>query len=189
MPTALDGVSATVNGKAAYLYYISPSQVNILTPPDAMSGSVQVVLTNNGAVSMAFTATAQDLSPSFFVFDGTHLAAAHLNGSYVGPTTLYPGLTTPAKPGELVVLFGNGFGPTSVPVVSGSITQGGTLMTMPAIRIGGVTASLQYAGLAAPGEYQFNVFVPSSLADGDQPITASYGGLTTQAGAVITVQH
>ena len=44
MPTALDGVSVTVNGKSAYVSYISPVQVNILTPPDAMSGPVQVVL-------------------------------------------------------------------------------------------------------------------------------------------------
>src|SRR5690242_15084424 len=29
MPTNLDGVSVTVNGKAAYVYYISPTQVNI----------------------------------------------------------------------------------------------------------------------------------------------------------------
>jgi uncharacterized protein (TIGR03437 family) len=34
MPVQLDGVSATVNGKSAYLYFISPGQVNILTPPD-----------------------------------------------------------------------------------------------------------------------------------------------------------
>src|SRR5580704_14343385 len=48
MPTKLDGVSVTVNGKSAYVCYISPTQVNILTPPDAISGAVQVVLTNNG---------------------------------------------------------------------------------------------------------------------------------------------
>jgi len=36
MPTQLDQVSATVNGKKAYVYYISPTQINILTPPDAM---------------------------------------------------------------------------------------------------------------------------------------------------------
>ena len=42
MPTKLDGVSATVNGKPAFVYYISPTQVNVLTSPDAISGSVQV---------------------------------------------------------------------------------------------------------------------------------------------------
>src|ERR1022692_5235786 len=31
MPTSLDSVSATVNGKLAYIYLLSPAQVNILT--------------------------------------------------------------------------------------------------------------------------------------------------------------
>ena len=38
MPTQLDGVSVTVNGKSGYVYYISPTQVNMLTPPDAIIG-------------------------------------------------------------------------------------------------------------------------------------------------------
>jgi hypothetical protein len=46
----------------------SPTQVNILTPPDAMTGPVQVVATNNGTVGASFTAQAQSISPSFFVF-------------------------------------------------------------------------------------------------------------------------
>ena len=47
LPTSLDGVSVTVNGKNAYVYYISPTQVNILTPPDAMTGAVAVVVTSS----------------------------------------------------------------------------------------------------------------------------------------------
>src|ERR1035438_4430462 len=105
MPIKLDNVSATVNGKPAFVYYISPLQVNILTPPDALSGSVQVEVTYNGAASAAFTAQAQSLSPSFFVFSGgPYVAATHPNGTYIGPTTLYPGATTPATPGETVVI-------------------------------------------------------------------------------------
>jgi len=52
LPTQLDGVSVTVNGKRAYVYFISPTQVNVLTPPDALpSGPAQVVVTNNGTAS------------------------------------------------------------------------------------------------------------------------------------------
>jgi uncharacterized protein (TIGR03437 family) len=189
MPTQLDGVSATVNGKSAYVWYISPAQVNILTPPDAMQGSINVVVTNNGVASAAFAAQAQTLSTSFFVFDTTHIAATHVNGSYIGPTTLYPGSTTPALPGETVVIFANGFGTTSIPIVSGSSVQSGTLATLPVIMIGGVQATVLYAGLVAPGEYQFNVVVPATLANGDQPITATYNGATTQAGTVLTVHN
>lgn len=56
LPTSLDSVSATVNGKPAYIYYISPAQINILTPPDSMSGPVPVVVTNNGTLTASFTA-------------------------------------------------------------------------------------------------------------------------------------
>jgi uncharacterized protein (TIGR03437 family) len=190
MPTQLDGVSVTVNGKSAYVYYISPTQVNILTPPDAMLGAVMVQVTNNGAVSATFTAQALAVSPSFFVYNGgPYVAATHADGSLLGPASLYPGSISPAKPGEVVVIYANGFGPTSPAVVSGSPAQSGTLSPLPAIQIGGATATVQFAGLVAPGEFQFNVAVPPSLANGDQPIAATYNGLTTQAGTLIAVQH
>jgi len=190
MPQQLDKVSATVNGKPAYVYYISPTQINILTPPDAMSGAVQVEVTNNGATAAAFTAQAQALSPSFFVFNGgPYVAAVHLNGGLIGPAALYPGSSAPAKPGETIVLYANGFGPTNVPVVSGASTQGGRLSPLPVVQIAGKNATVQFAGLVAPGQFQFNVVVPASLADGDQPIVATYSGASTQIGTLITIQH
>ena len=190
MPTQLDGVSATINGNSAYVWYVSPSQVNVLTPPDAIEGPVNVVLTNNGVSSAPYAAQAQPLSPSFFVFDGAHVVGTHLDGTDIGPATLYPGLTTPAKPGETIVLFANGFGPTSTPIVSGAASQSGSLSPTPVITIGGIQANVRFAGLnIAPGEFQFNVDVPSNVPDGDQPITATYSGGSTQAGAVLTVQQ
>ena len=191
MPTQLDGVGVTMNGESTFIYYISPSQVNVLTPPDLAAGSVQVKVTSNGAPVASFTAQAQTASPSFFVFNGgPYVAAVHnANGSLIGPTTLYPGYTTPAQPGETFQLYANGFGSTNVPVTSGSPTQSGTLSPLPVIKIGGVTATVQFAGLVAVGEYQFNVVVPSSLANGDQSITATYNGQNTQAGTLITIHN
>jgi len=117
------------------------------------------------------------------------VAATHANGSLIGPSSLYPGSTTPAKPSETIVLYANGFGTTSSPVVSGSAKQSGNLLPLPVIKIGGATAMVTFAGLVLPGEFQFNVVVPSALADGNQPITATYGGLSTQAGTLIAIQH
>jgi len=65
MPTKPDGVSVTVNGKTAYVYYISPSQINILTPPDALPATIQVVV-SNGVDSASFTVAGAAISPSFF---------------------------------------------------------------------------------------------------------------------------
>jgi uncharacterized protein (TIGR03437 family) len=188
MPKQLDGVSVTVNGKSGYVYYISPTQVNILTPPDAMQGPVNIVLTG-GATTANFTAQAQALSPSFFVFNGgPYVAATHANGSLLGPVSLYPGSTTPAKPNEIIVVYANGFGQTSTSVVSGSILQSGSLSPQPVIKIGGITATVQFAGLVSPGEFQFNVVVPGNTPNGDQPITATYNGSTTQGGTLIAIQ-
>jgi uncharacterized protein (TIGR03437 family) len=188
MPHQMDGVSVTVNGKTAYVYYISPAQVNILTPPDAMSGSVPVQITVNGITSPAAMVRAQNIAPSFFVFGGgPYLAAEHSNGKYLGLASLYPGLTTPAKPGEVVVFYANGFGATDTAVQAGLPVQSGELTSLPSIQIGGVNAQVLYAALTGPGEFQFNVVVPGSLPAGDQSVTATYQGFSTQPGVVISV--
>ena len=190
LPTALDGVSVTMNGKNAYVYYISAGQINVLTPPDLAVGPVQVIVTVAGAASAGFSVQAQQYSPAFFVFTGVpYVAATHADSSLIGPVSLYPGLSTPAKPGSVIVLYANGFGPVSPAVVGGSASQMGNLATAPLVKIGGATATVQFAGLVSAGLFQFNVVVPSSAADGDDTVSASYNGLTTQAGTLVTIQH
>jgi uncharacterized protein (TIGR03437 family) len=190
LPTSLDGVSVTMNGINAYVYYISPTQINVLVPPSLAPGLVQIQVNNNGTISASASVVLQAISPTFFVFGaGPYVAAEHADGSLIGPTSLYPGSSTPAKPGETIMLFANGFGPTTVPVTAGSEQQSGTLPTLPVITIGGVAATVQFAGLVSPGLYQFNVVVPPSVPDGDNALVASYNGFSTQPGVLLTVQH
>jgi uncharacterized protein (TIGR03437 family) len=190
LPTELDGVSVTVNGKSAYVYEISPSQLIVLTPPGAISGSVSVVVTNNSSASAPFNAQAASISPSFFVASGgQYVVSTPSFAGVLGLLTLVPGFATPVRPGEVVSLFGEGFGPTSTPVVSGSLFQFGALSPAPAIAIGGVAATVHSASLVAPGVYQFNVVIPSGLADGDQSIVATFDGQSTQPGTLITIHN
>jgi uncharacterized protein (TIGR03437 family) len=189
LPTQLDGVSVTMNGKDTYVYYISPTQVNVLTPPDLTPGTVQVELKIGGVTGAAFMSQGKEQSPSFFVFGASpYVVGTHANGSDVGPATLYPGVTTPARPGELVVLYANGFGATTPPITKGSELQSGTLPVMPVIQIGGVSAVVQSAGLISPGLYQLNVVVPLSAASGGNAVTAQYSGQNTQTNVLLTVQ-
>jgi uncharacterized protein (TIGR03437 family) len=182
MPTNLDGVSATVNKRPAYVSYISPGQINVLTPPDVLKGQVNVDVTVRGATSAAFSAKAAAESPSLFVVNGgPYVAATHADGSFIGPA--------PARPGELIVVYGNGFGATATPVIAGSASQSGSLSPLPVFRIGGSVATVQFAGLVGPGEFQFNVVVPANIADGDQTISATINGATTQAGTLISVKN
>jgi uncharacterized protein (TIGR03437 family) len=190
LPTRLDGVSVTVNSRPAFVSFIDQGQINILTPPDALPASAPVQVTVNGSSSAVFTARTQALSPSLFVINGgAYVAATHADGSLIGPTALIPKLTTPAKPGETIVLYANGFGTTSTPVVSGSMSQGGTLSPLPVVNIGRTAATVQFAGLVGPGLFQFNVVVPPNAASGNQAITASYNGQSTPAGTLLAVQQ
>jgi hypothetical protein len=53
----------------------------------------------------------QGVSPAFPYFDAQgHVVARHLDGSLVGPATLFPGASTPAKAGETVILAAFGMG-------------------------------------------------------------------------------
>jgi uncharacterized protein (TIGR03437 family) len=70
------------------------------------------------------------------------VAAEHANCSFVEPATLYPGLTTSAKPGETILLFANGFGPTSSPWSAGPPRSPASCRPPPEINIGGVAATV-----------------------------------------------
>src|ERR1022692_4940578 len=85
LPTSLDGVSVTLNGEPAYIMYISPVQINLLAPADlAATGPITVQVTNGTLTGSAIDVTPQAVAPSFFLFDGSHIAATHADGSYIG---------------------------------------------------------------------------------------------------------
>ena len=80
LPTVLDGVSVRINGKPAYIYYISPTQLNVLTPDHLPSGPVEVQVTTAGGTSSSFTATSGGVAPAFFLFRPKYPAAVHPSG-------------------------------------------------------------------------------------------------------------
>ncbi len=136
------------------------------------------------------TVQVQAVAPSFFTLDGTHIAATHANGSLIGATATTPVAMTPAKPGEVVILYGTGFGATNPAIPDGLlVTKAAPLIILPTITIGGASANVAFGGLVGAGLYQINVTVPTGTPDGDAAVVAIIGTATSQSGAVITVQH
>jgi uncharacterized protein (TIGR03437 family) len=179
-----------VDGKAAYIYFVSPRQINFIAPADSNQGAVSVIVTNNGFPSTAVSAQLQQLSPGFFVIqNGKYIVATHADGTLVGPAALLPGLTTPANPGETITLYGTGFGPTNPATDGLVVTTPATAATQPVVSIGGATASVTFAGLTSAGLYQVNVQLPGTLPDGDAAVIAQVGTAKSQANAFIAVQH
>jgi uncharacterized protein (TIGR03437 family) len=160
----------------------------VLAPLDSTTGPVQIVVTSGTTSSAPFTATLQSGVPSFFLFSGSYVVATHANGSLLGPTTLYPGLSTPASRNEAVVLYGTGFGLPSAGLTLGSSSQSGSLPTLPICKIGTDNAPVAFAGLIGPGLFQLNLTVPTTAATtGDRLVSCTYNGATTPATDLITV--
>jgi uncharacterized protein (TIGR03437 family) len=192
LPLSLDGVSVTINGRPAAVSYISPGQVNVQAPDDSTTGPVVVTL-RNASTSTTGTTILQSYAPGFFTFQGKYVAAVHADGAYVAPAG-YLGnsiASRPAKPGEVLMLFGTGFGPTTPSVPAGQVFFGAAPLadaTRLHIRIAGIPADVQFAGIVAAGEYQFNVVVPAS-SDGDQNIVADIGGVSSQPSLLIPIKN
>jgi uncharacterized protein (TIGR03437 family) len=190
LPTSLQGVSVTVNGLPGYVDYVSPTQINALAPDDATLGPVPVQVTTAGQTSNVLTVQKSQFAPAFLTLNGTYVAALHADYSLIGAPNLLPGtVTTPAQPGEIILMYGVGFGPANPPQPSGQLIAMATpLANAVQVTIGGQTASVAYAGLVESGLYQFNVTVPN-LPNGDAAVVATIGGVSTQTGVALTVQQ
>ena len=190
LPTSLDGVSVSIDGRAAYVAYVSPGQINALAPDDPAVGPAPVQVTTAAGVSNTLSTDKQAVAPAFFMLGGSYVAAVHADGTYVGKPGLISGaVTRPAQPGEIIMLFGTGFGATTPPQpASELVTSPVILGNQVQVMIGGVSAKVNYAGLVESGLDQINVTVPS-VPTGDATISATVAGGTTQAGMSITVQN
>lgn len=187
LPTSLDGVSVTIDGKPAYVEYISPTQINAIAPDDDTIGQVQVQVTTPQGASYSGTALKQKLSPAFFAYQSgttSYVAAVHLDGTLVGPVG--PS-SRPAAPGEVIEIYGTGFGPTNPPVPTAQLVAQPAPLSLPAlVTIGGVSAQVQWAGIMSSGLYQLNVQIPS-IGAGDQPVQVTVSGFQGGTNAFVTV--
>jgi uncharacterized protein (TIGR03437 family) len=182
-PTSLDGTSVTVNGKPASIEFISAAQVNIQPPDDTASGPVQVVLTTSGGSSSSTVNYAQ-FAPGLFASSPPYIVAQHADNSYVTPTS-------PARPGEVVILWGSGFGPADPPVPAGQVFSGANpLADKITVTIGGQPAPVDFAGIVGAGLVQINVHIPASINNGDAAVLVMLQGVATQnAGNLIPVHN
>jgi uncharacterized protein (TIGR03437 family) len=201
-PTVLDGVSVTIGGQSAFVDFVAPEQVDVQVPDGIPIGAgVNLVVTNSLGQSDPYTLQTSDtapalLAPPAFNMNGKQYVVATFPpdaGSivYVAPMGSISGLNTrPAKPGDIVTLYGIGFGPVSPATGAGVIaTQSNNLVNSMTILFGQTPADVLYAGLAPGfvGLYQLNVVVPGVPA-GDWPLAIQLGGATVAQSVVISTQ-
>ena len=183
-PISLDGVSAELQGVGGvfnlFIEYASPTQINAFVPQDLpvsfFGTSCSVAMTvPTGTTSLA--TTCQGLSPALFSYGTQQYASAtHLDGSVIG---VIPG-TRPAQNGEIITLWGTGFGQTA-PVVSNvnSVFAPQMLANPAVVYVGGQSVLVLWAGMVGSGLDQFNIQLPDNLTSGDIPISIKIAGTET----------
>jgi mannan endo-1,4-beta-mannosidase len=191
LPTKLTGVSVSMGGTPAYMEYVSPTQINVLAP-NLGTGSESVTVTTPAGTSKAYTITSAAVQPAFFPWPGNYVVATDANYNWLVKNGTFSTTTAPAKPGETIILWGTGFGPTTPAAPAGQITPSnlysvnGVVVTVGSVP---VTASATALSPGSAGLYQVVIQVPSSLANGDYPIVATVGGVQSPSGVKLTVQQ
>jgi uncharacterized protein (TIGR03437 family) len=190
----------SVNGKPAYLSYVSPTQINFQAPDDGMRGPASVVVTS-GTGTASSTVTLAAAAPSMLLLDATHVAGIILRndgtgslggGTYdlLGPTGSSLGYATvAARAGDVVELFATGLGPTDPVVPAGKPYVGAAPVTgTVSLRMGNQDVTPGFVGLSGAGLYQINVVIPAGLGTGDLPLQLAVNGAAAQSNVVISLR-
>jgi uncharacterized protein (TIGR03437 family) len=177
--TFMGDVSATINGFAAPLYYVSPTQLDIQIPYEIPPGPAMLIVISLGQAAV-FNFTIGAAAPGIFAAqDGT----------------LVP--TSSGARGDTLPLFITGQGAVSPSVSTGAAPSAGTPTSqLPApnlpvtLTVGGTLASPAFIGIppGLVGVTQINFQIPEDAPLGTQPVVVTIGGISSAPVMLIITQ-
>jgi uncharacterized protein (TIGR03437 family) len=163
----LAGFEAEVNDNPAYLYYVSPNQVNLQIPYETPVGRATLTVGNPYA-NVTYNLEVSLAAPGIFVTpDGL------LNPSSSG------------TPGQTLSLYATGLGQVRPAIADGEAPTNANSKPTQAVglTVGGLAAVTTYIGVPtwSVGVVQINFVVPTTVAAGAQPVVLTVGGVASQA--------
>ena len=180
LQTALNGVSVSINGIAAPLFYASSGQINVQIPNELEAGQQYQVLVNvNGLYSNPLTITTAAVGPGL---------ASFTDGTVIAQDLSYNLITAdhPAHAGDVIILYATGMGPTNPAVATGAEAPSppmplAQLTVAPQVTVGGANAKVVFAGLSpgSVGLYQIDVVIPAGAGTGNLPLVVMQGGVAS----------
>jgi uncharacterized protein (TIGR03437 family) len=106
-PTELGGVRLLMGAERLELFYVSPTQINFRVPLFRAT-TTAIELLRDGVAGPRIPVRIREVAPELFTTPDNWLLATRPDGSLVTAEK-------PAKPGETIVFYGTGFGPTLAP--------------------------------------------------------------------------
>jgi uncharacterized protein (TIGR03437 family) len=190
LPTVLigTGVRVLINHVPADVYYVSPTQVNVLVPVSLVAGPATIQLINNGLAGPQINIVLDPIAPALFQLSGMEVLAAHLDGTIISADA-------PARRGEWVVVYATGLGPTVPPAIPDRLPEGPAPIARLAdfeVWLNGVrvpAAGIFYAGISPPyaGLFQINVRIPDN-APADPEIRCGFPEQMSPPGGILAVR-
>ena len=165
LPLSLGNVSMTINGVAAPLIYVGPTQINAQVPYETQVGTATLTLqTGNGTASGTFAVTAT--GPGIAVVQ--NFTDGALNSA-----------SDPISVGQYVVVYMTGQGVVDHPVATGAAAGSDPLSNAVArvtATVGGQSAPVLFAGLTPGlvGVLQVDLQIPN-VPSGNQSLAVTIG--------------
>ena len=195
LPTSLGGVQVQINGRKAFVDYVSPGQVNVLAPADNTTGLVDVdVATKYGTATATVRLGA--VSPGFFAYalQGKLLPVAFFaneNVQVAAVGALAGAASRPATAGDYLTLYATGLGQTTPPYPVGQVISGAypiADLSQVQVLFGTRPAKVLWAGMTFAGVFQINVQVPDGIAAGEAPVVLKIGSQSSVQATVLPFQ-
>jgi uncharacterized protein (TIGR03437 family) len=209
--TVLGGTCVEIGGERAPIFAVTPTQANVQTPATPTAGPVGVVVIRDCDTPLASRSniemvTMEQATPGFFIFDpitSGGFIAARFNATQdqppvpVAPVSAFPndsfGPSRPAKPGDIVLLYGTGWGPTAAALTTGELaSEGAQVLENAMVTFGGIPLAADdvlYVGVTplTAGLFQLAIRIPDGTSPGNKQVVLTVYGKSTPLGPVIPV--
>ncbi len=185
VPNTLGGVSVSVAGNLCPIYYVNPTQINLLLPWKTPVGSYPLIVFANGQAVGPTNITIIPEAPGIFQYGANRAVAANfIDNSLNSPSA-------PAAVGSFISVYVTGIGLVTNTPADGGVSSASPLSQAVYINsatIGGVNATVTFLGLT-PGQVglaQANITIPN-LPSGDYPLILNVSGILSTS-ALISVK-
>ncbi len=179
LPVTLGGTTISINGTSIPLLFVSPGQVNAQIPYETKIGTAKLVVQSGNGPGTAVNVEVAATGPGVFTTQqGNHVLALNLADGTLNASQ------TPAQPGQYVTAYLTGQGLVDPPATTGDVAPSTPPFPVPTatppiqVKIGGIVANIQFAGLAPGfiGLLQMNVAIPD-VPPGEQAFDVTIGGV------------
>lgn len=162
-PTTLGGITVTIQGRPAPLYFVSDTQMSLLVPFATSGTTAEIVVKNGNQESNRVSVPIARTSPGIYTQPQNGIGAGAILKADFSLVTPF----NPVRRGDTVLIYLTGLGALNPALNDGAAASTTVLSRITDsvnVYVGGIKATVAFAG-AAPGFvglYQLNVVIPAS---------------------------